>query len=259
MTHITVARGIAKTLFLWIHLLVYIVHLSAGGVAIADRPRRRRWRARMTARYSRRVLRHLGFRVRVEGSLPPRNSSPAMIVANHMGYLDILVLTSLAPMVFITSVEVRRTIFLGLLARLGGSLFVERRHRSKLPEELAMIERSMDGGLPVTLFPEATSSNGTTVLPFKASLLEVPCRLGADVIPLCVRYTGINGAPPTARSRDLVAYYGELSFLPHFLKLPFIESIDVSITVLPPTTARGRSRKELCASLYTAIMRAHGG
>jgi hypothetical protein len=76
---------------------------------------------------------------------------------------------------------------------------------------------------------------------------------------LCVRYERIDAAPPTRGSRDLVAYYGDLSFLPHFLRLPFIDSVNVAVEVLPAVESTGCNRKELRSHVYETIVRAHGG
>ena len=95
-----------------------------------------------------------------------------MTVSNHLSYVDVLLIATRYPVVFVTSTEVRDGFALGPLCRLAGGAFVDRRSTSKLRTEIAALARLMREGLHVVVFPEATSTRGDRVLPFKAAMFE---------------------------------------------------------------------------------------
>jgi len=183
-----------------------------------------------------------------------------LLVANHVSYLDILVISSAAPSVFITSQELGGTMFLGLLARLGGSLFVERRKVAGLKREIAMITRILKQNLPVVLFPEGTTSNGDRVHAFKNALFDAAITAGVDVQPICLRYTRVNDEPITKENRDTVFYYGGATFFSHLPKLLALRSIDVEVIPLKIIRPhKNSSRKELAEASHAAIQEAYRG
>ncbi len=204
---------------------------------------------------SRRLLALLGIRVHIRHAERLRERSfGVLLVSNHVSYIDILVIASLTPSVFITSVELGSTLFLGMLARMGGSIFVERRKAFGLRNEIALIARLLAEGFTVVLFPEGTTSNGEKVRPFKNSLFDSAVAAGTGILPLCLRYTNINGEPVTARNRDNIFYYGGAVFSRHFRKFVTLESVDVEVlplkTIKAPADA---SRKELAQEAHDAI------
>ncbi|MBN1983112.1 MAG: 1-acyl-sn-glycerol-3-phosphate acyltransferase [Chitinivibrionales bacterium] len=180
------------------------------------------------------------------------------IISNHVSYLDILILSSHQPSAFITSVEIQKTFFMGFLATLGGSLFVERRNKAGLHREIAAMRQTCEHGVPIVLFPEGTSSNGETVLPFKSSLFQSAIEAGIDIIPVCLRYKTIDGRPVTKCNRDRLFYYGSIYFFPHLLQLPFVRCAEVNLTYLDPISVRdGMNRKELAALSFQRIYTAY--
>lgn len=207
------------------------------------------------------MLRLLGVRLHVKHR--ERFHSPGkgrLIVANHVSYLDILIIASLVPSVFITSVELGGTLLLGTLARLGGSMFVERRKATGLKQEIGLISRTLEDGFTVVLFPEGTTSNGERVHPFKKSLFDAAVDTQTDVLPLCLRYTAVNDEELTSRNRDSVFFYGGTTFLQHVPRLLALRSVDVE--VLPLAVLRvhqDSSRKDLAEQAYDAISAAYPG
>ena len=113
-------------------------------------------------------------------------------MANHVSYVDILVIASRTPAVFITSVELKRTFPLGMLAWFGGSLFVERRSPAGLKQEISAIARTLQEGTSVVLFPEGTTFDGDHVRPFRSSLFTAAIRAAVPVQPVCIG-CGRNG------------------------------------------------------------------
>jgi lyso-ornithine lipid O-acyltransferase len=234
--------------------IVYLIVCFIGGLLIADSSRRRTFLARVTSFGCRLTLSVFGIRVRVRNREKCRlQEGRLMAVANHVSYLDILILSSLYRSLYISTVEVQKTFFLGTLAAFGGSLFVERRSKSRLLQEIDRIAGVLSAGAVVTLFPEGTSSNGERVLPFKGSLFMAAEKAGVNIQPICIFYRSIEGKPVCANNRDLAFYYGDLRFLPHLLRLFFVRSMEVSVAFLDTIDIAGRERKEIVDEAFGRI------
>jgi len=178
-----------------------------------------------------------------------------LMVSNHLSYLDILILTSCVPSSFVTSVETQTNPLLGPICKAGGSLFVERRKKFTLKKEIEMIKDVLMDGIRVCIFPEATSSNGEQVLPFKKALLESALRAEKTILPVCIQYKKINNQKITNENRDSVYYYGNMSFLPHMLRLVKVRSLEVNLCILEPLPYpyHHKNRDEIGGFLYEKI------
>ena len=125
-------------------------------------------RANWLQQSCRRALRVFNIEVETQGPIP----TSGLLVCNHLSYLDILVLGALAPAAFVAKREVRFWPILGLFATLAGTVFVDRRKRTRVGEANQKMENLLKTGVVTVLFPEGTSSDGSTVLPFKSALLD---------------------------------------------------------------------------------------
>ena len=203
---------------------------------------------RLVQLYSRSMLKFLNVTCIIEAE-PGRDfdtHAGMLIIPNHMSYLDVLVINALFPAVFVTSREIEQTPVLGQITTVAGCTFIERRHKQSLHRDIDRLSALLNDGVNVTLFPEGTTTAGDIMLPFKKSLFEAAIRSKARVVPVCLRYETINGEPFSRANHDTVAWYGDMSFLPHLLKLVSVSEITVRLTVLPDMEFRGhRSRKKL--------------
>lgn len=217
--------------------------------------RRRKARTRAISRWSRFMLQGLNIQVRLKHA--PRLARPgSLLVANHLSFWDVLALASQTQAVFVTSVEVRDTPVLGWICRAAGCIFVERRSRDRTGKEKAEIARILREGSSVVLFPEATSSNGAGVLPFKRSFFTSAIAAGCPVIPLCINYKEIDGQPVDAKNRDLVFYYGEHRFLTQLSHAFRFRSVKIEIEVLEALEIETyrMNRDGLTADAYQAVV-----
>jgi 1-acyl-sn-glycerol-3-phosphate acyltransferase len=239
-------------------LVLFLFYLLASLTAFmlpAGAYTRRIWMTRLVSFFAGLVLRLYGVRAAVAGSRKlAAQQKGRLVVSNHLSYVDVLVIASLSPSVFVTSVELRNTLLLGQLARLSGSLFVERRKASGLKQEIDAITGVLSRGFSVVLFPEGTTSNGDRVHPFKQSLLDAAVKANCAIQPICLRYLRVNGQPLSAASRDAVFYYGGISFFRHFPRFLTLRSVEVKISVLHPLhVAADESRKHLAGRAHEAI------
>ncbi|MDD5140210.1 MAG: lysophospholipid acyltransferase family protein [Verrucomicrobiales bacterium] len=194
-----------------------------------------------------RTARHVGriFQLQIQsaGAIPTRG----LLVCNHVSYVDILVLVSLTPSVFVAKHEVKSWPVLGLMARLGGTVFIDRQRRTHVGQVNDEIQAALDAGALVIIFPEGTSFDGKTILPFKSSLLEPATRLKHPLTIGRVHYTSENGG-----ADDAVAYWGDATFFPHLLNLLSQKKVRASVW-FAPVEQHSADRKELAQQLHAAV------
>ena len=197
--------------------------------------------------WARGMLAILGVRVTARGEPP---TPPFFLVSNHLSYLDILVFLARVDGVFLAKSEVASWPGVGHLARVTGTLFVDRERKSDLTRVVEAVNDSIRAGWGVMVFPEGTSTEGRTVEPFKSSLFEVAVRADCPVYHASITYA----TTPPARSAHLsVCWWGEMGFFSHFIQLLTLPSIDAGIT-FGAEPIRGGSRKILARQARQAIL-----
>ena len=157
------------------------------------------------------LCRVLGVRLRRFGTPGPGRR---LIVANHVSWLDVLALGAMEPMAFLAKKEVGSDWRSRWLVDLQGAVYVDRQRRRGIPEVNAEMARRMTTGLPVVLFAEGTTGDGTRLLPFRSSHFEAARAAEAVVQPVYLDYAAVAGMASTRSDRTLVAWYGDMAFLP---------------------------------------------
>lgn len=183
--------------------------------------------------YSGLALIALDIQVKTSGDFPQGHEN-FLIVSNHLSYLDILSLSSFFPTSFVTSVEIKKMPVLGQITQLAGCLFVERRSRAELGKEINELCEGLKSGLNITIFPEATSTDGSGVLKFKRPLFQSALKTHSPVLPLCINYLSVNGEKIGVHNRDFVCWYGSMDFFSHLWKLVQQRKIVVQISIGTP-------------------------
>lgn len=220
-------RGATRFSIFVVYVASYLIESSAGRLVLRGAVARRRFHARTVSRYTRGACRMMGVRVEAKDLPPPGQNY--LLVGNHLGFMDILALASVKPGLFITSVEMRETPFLGTLCEMGGCLFVERRSRKKIVGEVGEIREALKQGFDIVLYPEGTSGDGEKILPFKKSLLISAAGTGVPIKVMVINYRRVNGEPMSDKWRDFVCWYGDMGFLPAIWGLFCLKSVDVEI------------------------------
>lgn len=203
-------------------------------------------------------LQVLGIRLRVEGLEHWRQEQAYMVVSNHLSYIDTLLFAAAGQVCLVSTMEVRGTPFVGWVVANAGCLFVERRSREKLREEIQFMADTLRSGFSLVFFPEGTSTNGSSVLEFKSSLFAPAQRGGVPVLPVVVQLERVNGEPVTAANRDLIAYHSDMELFPHLLQLAGSDRSEVTLKILPPIPVEEKtSRDELAAKARQAIVNSY--
>jgi 1-acyl-sn-glycerol-3-phosphate acyltransferase len=223
-------------LVVWIGAL-----LGAGGLVFAPVPRvRRRFRIWLFQAGPRWLLGWLRAEVGVAGPPP---SPPFFLVANHLSYLDVLVLASRLPgCVFVAKADVRSWPLLGPICNGFGTIFIDREDRRDLPRALRRIEAALGAGDGVVLFPEGTSSPGVTVGSFRSPLLALPARYASPVHAAAIGYRS-----------PAVCWWGDAELLPHLLDLCAMPRIEATVRFCEAPVA-GTDRKLLAEELRAAVL-----
>lgn len=193
----------------------------------------------------RRVLRVFHVSINTGGDIPGRG----LLVCNHLSYLDIIVLGAIAPAKFVSKSEVRGWPVFGWFAHLAGTVFVRREQRSDARRSTSEIQDALDAGSLVVLFPEGTSSDGATVLPFKSVSLSVATN---PEIPLTAGF--ICYAMEDGSVADEVCYWRDMTLVPHLLNLLGKRSISARVS-FAPVVERSSDRKQLARELQARVSR----
>jgi 1-acyl-sn-glycerol-3-phosphate acyltransferase len=207
--------------------------------------------------YHRVVCKLLGLRVHLSGA--PMAAGPVLIASNHISWLDIPVLGSIAPLSFVAKREVSTWPFISWLARLQRTIFIDRTRRSAVRETRADILSRLAANERVILFAEGTSSDGNQVLPFKSSLFAAiepngTNGRGYDMQSCAIIYTHIHGLPLNRQQRPGIAWYGDMDMLGHAWDVLKLGPIDVHVRLGEPVSiAAVGDRKQLAANAYESV------
>ncbi|MEQ1578787.1 MAG: lysophospholipid acyltransferase family protein [Hyphomicrobium sp.] len=207
--------------------------------------------------YHRQVCRIIGVRLTIEGDVA--RDEPVLLISNHTSWLDIPVLSAVAPLSFVAKKEVAAWPFVSWLAKLQRTVFVDRERRTATGEAAAEITSRLGRGDAIVLFAEGTSSDGNRVLPFMSSLFGAvlppsaqagpPSAIHASVQTIAIVYTHHHGVPFSREQRSHVGWYGDMEMTGHAWQLLGSGPIDVTIRIGAPVPLAGFSgRKELAAA-----------
>ncbi len=216
--------------------------------------------------YHRQVCKLLGIRIDIDGKVA--NDRPLLLVANHSSWLDIPVMSAIAPVSFIAKKEVSQWPGVSILARLQRTAFIDRDRRTSVKETTKLLQERLADGDTLVLFAEGTSSDGARVLPFKSSLFAAAISNdGASkkegsasssdqpmIQTLTVAYTRLHGIPLGRADRPLIGWYGDMEMLGHAWQLLKSGPIDVKARVGNPfPLASFTDRKAVTRATETQI------
>ncbi|WP_422372273.1 lysophospholipid acyltransferase family protein [Hoeflea sp.] len=209
--------------------------------------------------WHRTMCRVIGLKVVVHGEVSERR--PLLIVSNHVSWKDILVLGSVADVVFIAKSEVRQWPVFGWLARLQRSVFVNRAEPRTTGTQISEVSHRLIAGEIVVLFAEGTTSDGNRILPFKSSLfgaasaaLPFSSDKTVHIQPVTIAYTGIHGLPMGRFHRPVAAWPGDVALGPHLLRVLREGALEVDVVIGETVPfAVAANRKQVAREVETRI------
>ena len=196
----------------------------------------------------------LDVRVRREGA--PLAGGPMLLVGNHVSWLDIVMLSAVTPVRFISKDDVAGWPVFGTLARLQNTLFVSRTKRSDTAKMTAAMRAAFTANDRLVLFAEGTTSDGNQVLAFKPALLGAMIGEAADVPiqPFTLAYLRQDGLPLSLGQRAALGWYGDLDLVPSLLDIIHGGPLTVALVMGEPCSmAKLGGRKQAAATLHAEV------
>jgi 1-acyl-sn-glycerol-3-phosphate acyltransferase len=209
-------------------------------------------RTRIIKRWSRGILDILHVRVHIEGHVPSAHP-PTIIVANHVSWLDIWILQAVCPLRLVAKSDIRRWPVIGWLAARAGTIFIERGKRHDTARINRTIMQTLEGGERVGIFPEGTTSDGTEIKPFHASLFQPALGAGARLITAALRYPRRDGSPNLDAS-----YTDDRSLLESLRLILRCRTLHADLIFGAAIEVSGKTRRELASECEEAISAALG-
>lgn len=227
-THLVLGLGIVALVFPWIS------------------PMRR---GIIQQRWARRLLRHLGIRLELaETTSGTPLHAPALLVANHVTWLDVFVINAAAQATFVCKSEVRDWPLLGFLCHRAGTVFIERDRRSAARQVNQALTNLLVQGERIAVFPEGTTTDGNDLLDFRTALLQAAIDADGLVQPLALRYADRHGRLPKH-----FAYCGETTLWQSICAIAAAQDVTARLAVLDAIPATKRSRREIAGQARAAI------
>ena len=229
-----------------------VVHLGAGMARCAFiypfiEPHQR---LVQTGRWCAKMARVLGLRI--EGSGMP-HSGATLLASNHISWLDILAINAVHPARFVSKADVRAWPLLGWLVAGGGTLFIERERKRDALRVVHQIAEALKQGDTVAMFPEGTTGDGSSLLPFHANLMQAAISTATPLQPIAVHYIDADTQPSRA-----VVWVGDTTLVTSLWQVAMADGIQVFVTQLPVLSTAQRDRRELCEAVRGQIAAALG-
>ena len=205
-------------------------------------------RQRLIVGWSQRLLNILNLTLSVSGNLAIQPGLGLMLVANHISWLDIHLIHALYPARFVAKSEIQRWPIFGFLAQQAGTLFIRRSSNVHAASMMQTVATCLAQGEILCCFPEGTTSDGLSLLPFKGSLLQAAIAANVPCQPVALRY--FNQAQQV--DTDL-AFIGDTTLLQSIWRIANIAQPRAQLMLLPPIAPAGHDRRGLTIALQHAI------
>lgn len=224
---------------------VLVVLLLFPGLSAAGRRLRIAWWAGKT-------LRLLGLRLEVEGAFRP---GAKLLVANHVSWLDIMAIHAVCPEArFVSKADVQHWPLVNRLVAGAGTLYIERERRRDAVRVVHQMAEALKAGDTVGVFPEGTTGDGRSLLPFHANLLQAAIATETPLQPVALRYHQPGQSPST-----VVAWVGDTTLAQSLWAIACAEHLAVTVTALPPVASAHADRRALAAHLHLLLDQALEG
>lgn len=249
---------VSALLSLWalFFALVVVTHVWISILALPNR-----WKivSRLMRSFALILRSVLNIKVSIVGNEGQLERGGYVIISNHMSYVDGIILGSIFPIVFVSKREVKSWPIIGQWNTLCGTVYINRQKKGLVAGLVREMTVKLSQQANILVFPEGTSTNGNQLLPFQTVPLAAPLRNRAIIVPVTLVYTRIEDEPVSARTRDLVYWYGDMEFMPHFWKLLSLGSMEALVTIQSQIECfryedNSAGRKKLARDCYNCVL-----
>ena len=236
--------------------LVALAHLW---ISVLRLPNRWKIISRLSRTYVFLLRTILDIKVTVVGDEGQLERGGYVIISNHVSYVDGIILGSLFPVLFVSKKEVKSWPVIGQWTALCGTIFINRQRKELVPLLIEEISMKLMQEANILLFPEGTSTNGEQMLPFQTAPLAAPLRKRAIIVPVTLTYKSVEDKPVSVANRDLIYWYGDMSFVTHFWKLLSLRGIEAMVTIQPKIECfryedNSAGRRKLAEDCYDRVL-----
>ena len=240
-------RALGRIVRVLVHLLsgLWIIRRQFGRLSPAQRQT-------LVQAWSQRMLQHLGIALQVRGQPPV--GGPLLVVANHISWLDILVMNAACPARFVSKADVKHWPLLGSIITGAGTLYIERESRRDAMRVVHHMAGALGAGDVVAVFPEGTTGDGRELLPFHANLLQAAIATHTPVQPVALAF--VDAA--SGQRSDAPVYVGNTTLLASIWRTLSTPGVVAVITYGATQQAAGRDRRSWSADLRLTIQQLLG-
>jgi 1-acyl-sn-glycerol-3-phosphate acyltransferase len=230
-----------KSFFLIIHLISAILKCAIFPLLPV------KMRKSMVQSWCIRLLRILKVKVMIHGdSTVLFGPKPYLLVANHISWLDIHIINSIRPVIFVAKADVSKWPIFGYLASMLGTIFLKREKLSDIKRVIQLMREKLSNQEVVAIFPEGTSSDGKSVLPFKSNLFEAAHQAQVDVLPITIQYTEND------QYSDRAAFIGDMELIDSIKNILKANKLVVHIHISDKLPAH-LTRQEMASQAYHLV------
>jgi 1-acyl-sn-glycerol-3-phosphate acyltransferase len=236
--------------------LVALVHLW---ISILGLPNRWKVISRLNRNFTLLLRLILNIKVTVAGDEGQLERGGYVIIANHVSYVDGIVLGSIFPILFVSKREVKSWPIVGQWNTLCGTIYINRQQKEMVGVLVEEMTRKLKQEANLLLFPEGTSTSGEKMLSFQTVPLAAPLRNRSIIVPVTLTYKSIDEQPVTVANRDFVYWYGDMEFVSHFWNLLALRSVEILVTIQPKIECfryaeNSAGRKKLAEDCYNRVL-----
>lgn len=235
-----------------------VIFLCGAMEMIVRRPKTREQRAQWLHQFCARTMRAMDIAVRVEGTFPDRG----VVVSNHMGYLDIMALAAQHECVFVSKSELANVPLLGWMTTMAGTVYVDRGRGGSALRARSGLHSVANAGLPIVIFPEGTTSDGSTVLKFRGGALAQAMDAGISVTAVCISYRLTEDNGPNVTIENDVCFWGDdADLFKHIFGLLALRGIEVNLRIANQPIAFSSTalhRRQIAEEARAAVMELGG-
>ena len=198
--------------------------------------------------WCKRLLHCFNIRVITTGTVPDIRTHGTMLVGNHVSWSDIHAINSIIPVRFVAKVEIKSWPVFGYLVRKCGTIFINRTRNRDAARVVNIASHALRLNDNLCVFPEGTTTEGLSVLPFKSSLIQAAVQAEAPIIPMVIRYP----LPDGSINMD-AAYAGDTNLIDSMNTFLHMQQPVVHVHFCAPVASVGKSRQQLAKEIHAQI------